>query len=480
MKKIISLILILIMALSAVPAIADETSDITELSVEEIGIMSTLGILNSEEINLYNKGFDISRAAFVRIINRACNSSVLSETELPFWDVNADNEYYGDIALAYSYGIIDGGKGDAFRPYDIITYSEAVKMVGVMLGYKSYAQAAGGYPKGYMAAASEAGYALTSSYNSNAMTFKSAVRLIFNALTAPMVDAQYSDDRTEYSIDSEKTLLEYKFAVVKTTGIVEANGVSPLVYGDNYIPDHIMINGEFYEYTNADSFDLIGYNVNCYYEKETYKVIYICKYKNASAAIDAEDFIKATSSQIEYYKGKREKTMKLSASTVYLYNGKAVNYEAQYNNIFTDFTLGTVQCIDNTNDGIYDVVKVVSFVDYIVKGKDTDDGLVYGVYNNGVYLNLSEDVVYSASDNYGNTYAVSDFAVNDSLMAAVSFDGEYTKILYCNDIIEGVIRSRDSENNVVINNKEYKISSGFLASGEFLPIGASGIFYLNA
>ena len=140
MKKLISILLTLALLISAVSvgaATLDNGSG--DLSAEETGLMTRLEILSSDDMFSYGKNFEIPRAAFIRIADRIVKAQSADGAELPFWDVNSGNEYYSDIAAAYSFGLIDGGVGDSFRPYDIITYNEAIKIVSVMLGYKAFA-----------------------------------------------------------------------------------------------------------------------------------------------------------------------------------------------------------------------------------------------------------------------------------------------------------------------------------------------------
>ena len=140
MKKLISFILAAMLIFSVLPVgAATFTDSNADNSEEKIGLMTKLGIIDADDDFSYNKGFEISRAAFLRIANRITKTSDLTAGTLPYWDVDESNEYYKDIEAAYSFGLIDGGVGDSFRPYDIITYSEGAKIAAVMLGYKNYA-----------------------------------------------------------------------------------------------------------------------------------------------------------------------------------------------------------------------------------------------------------------------------------------------------------------------------------------------------
>ncbi len=72
----------------------------------------------------------ITRQEFVRLINKAYGNSV--EGVIAFTDVNMDNPYYKDIAIAVASGMTNGYPDGTFKPTADITRQEAAAVVSKM------------------------------------------------------------------------------------------------------------------------------------------------------------------------------------------------------------------------------------------------------------------------------------------------------------------------------------------------------------
>lgn len=137
MKKLISFILAAMLIFSVLPVgAATFTDSNADNSEEKIGLMTKLGIIDADDVFSYNKGFEISRAAFLRIANRITKTSDLTAGTLPYWDVDESNEYYKDIEAAYSFGLIDGGVGAASDLMILSHTARAQKSPLLCLGIK--------------------------------------------------------------------------------------------------------------------------------------------------------------------------------------------------------------------------------------------------------------------------------------------------------------------------------------------------------
>ena len=133
MKKLISFLLVLALCFScflpssfAIGTDASKTddSDKAQKLLMDIGIIA--------------EGFDsqklITRGDFSYYLCKLLNiDQLVSKTQLPFGDVGAEHKYYNSIATLYDWGIISASLN--FRPDDIITQSEALKMAVVTLSY---------------------------------------------------------------------------------------------------------------------------------------------------------------------------------------------------------------------------------------------------------------------------------------------------------------------------------------------------------
>ena len=76
-----------------------------------------------------------------------------------------------------------------------------------MLGYKAFSAVNGGYPLGYAAAAKTAGVSMSGVGGEQKLTYKQAARLLFDSLTAAMLEQSAYGDTVPYTTDKNNTIL---------------------------------------------------------------------------------------------------------------------------------------------------------------------------------------------------------------------------------------------------------------------------------
>ncbi len=130
----------------------DEYSDYTD-SVEYVNSHS---IMVGDDKGNFNPNKTVSRAEMATIICRMLNESSLNVSS-QFSDVPQNYWANGYIAKAAELGIVNGYGNGIFKPYNDVTYEQAITMIVRALGGESLAQQAGGYPKGFISLAKECG-----------------------------------------------------------------------------------------------------------------------------------------------------------------------------------------------------------------------------------------------------------------------------------------------------------------------------------
>lgn len=78
--------------------------------------------------NVFNPNKPITRAEFIKIVNRAFNITQIGEEN--FSDVNPGDWFYDEVRIATNAGYINGRGNGIFAPYDPITRQEAAKIIG--------------------------------------------------------------------------------------------------------------------------------------------------------------------------------------------------------------------------------------------------------------------------------------------------------------------------------------------------------------
>lgn len=89
------------------------------------------GILNGYEDNTFKPDNSITRAEFVKIVNKVFGFSEVGEVK--FTDVNENDWYYNELQIAVNKGYINGYEDNTFRPNNQITRQEAASIISNIL-----------------------------------------------------------------------------------------------------------------------------------------------------------------------------------------------------------------------------------------------------------------------------------------------------------------------------------------------------------
>ncbi|MBQ3181182.1 MAG: S-layer homology domain-containing protein, partial [Clostridia bacterium] len=233
LKKLISVIIAVIMivgSFATVSAADYKDVDSTNSFAKAINVLSGLGIVNGDDEGNFNPKNDIKRSEMVALVCRMMGEEDIATNSASnaFTDVAANHWAAGNIAWGVNRGIINGMGDGTFAPDASVSYQDAVVMIMRALGYDRIAQRAqnGGYPAGYLKLASQRGVLKDAGYDNQAAAPREVVaQLIYNAMTAPLVDVkQYGmnveDDRYIIHDGSDtdaplRTLLTYTNEIYK-------------------------------------------------------------------------------------------------------------------------------------------------------------------------------------------------------------------------------------------------------------------------
>lgn len=86
--------------------------------------------------NVFNPEKFITRAEFIKIVNRAFNITQIGQEN--FSDVNPGDWFYDEVRIATNAGYINGRWDGTFSPYDPITRQEAAKIIGYITNKIDY------------------------------------------------------------------------------------------------------------------------------------------------------------------------------------------------------------------------------------------------------------------------------------------------------------------------------------------------------
>ena len=205
MKKFLSLVLALTMALSLVTVSAgatdfDDDGDITYQ--EAVTVIAGMGIVDGYSDGTFGPDEALTRGAAAKII---CNlilgpttADALSASSAPFVDVPTTNTFAGYITYCSQQGIISGYADGTFRPTDTLSGNAFMKMLLGALGYDSHKEGYTGANWTVNVIKQAVGIELNDGNDdfvgSQAVTRQEACLYAFNTLKATMVE--YSDNST--------------------------------------------------------------------------------------------------------------------------------------------------------------------------------------------------------------------------------------------------------------------------------------------
>ncbi|MCI6666976.1 MAG: S-layer homology domain-containing protein, partial [Romboutsia timonensis] len=86
--------------------------------------------------NVFNPEKFITRAEFIKIVNRAFNITQIGQEN--FSDVNPGDWFYDEVRIATNAGYINGRGDGTFAPYAPITRQEAAKIIGYITNKIDY------------------------------------------------------------------------------------------------------------------------------------------------------------------------------------------------------------------------------------------------------------------------------------------------------------------------------------------------------
>lgn len=154
-KRILAFsMMIVAMVCSSLPVVAETTY--TDYVVEDEALFAdNFGLMQGYEDGTFRPNNPITRAEFASSLVKAAEKAYpnTQPASISFSDLDKSNWAYETVAKAVSLGFINGFEDGTFRPYDNVTYEQAVAMIFNLLGYKPVADMYGGYPHAYVSLA---------------------------------------------------------------------------------------------------------------------------------------------------------------------------------------------------------------------------------------------------------------------------------------------------------------------------------------
>ncbi len=449
--RIIKKLLCLIVILCSVYIPVSAENEIYDYS-KEITFLTQIGV-SGVNSSVLNSSLTRGEAALymAETMNYAKNSS---EAVQVFLDVPRSHSSFGAVWYLKSIGVISDSENKKFRPDDTVTKNELIKMATVALGYEQYASIKGGYPYGYISAASKLKL-LTKTDNDSVITKGELFSLLYNMLFATVIDV------TSVSYDKEGDVaVNYKenglliakaYRLTAHKGQIRATNYAS-IYGDaTSKEDMVNIDGKLYYSAVKIPLAYIGKEVD-YYLTEDDCVYAVIERENTVHTVFWNDISHSTTPKtVVYSVDDKEKTLDIASNAYYMYNGSpliaptASDMKPAY---------GKLELIDNGDDRKIDVVKIWDYKSYYVKSVTSDKIFVEENQYGATYIKYVDDTKTTVVFNKKMEPVSKNLIIAGKVVTIAENDSSII-ILLSDDVFEGVLESVTSDKKAVINGLEY-------------------------
>ena len=492
-KKLTSIILSLVMILGlSATSFAYVSSDAKDSKYKEaIELLGALEIMvGDKDTGAFRPDDTIKRSEFAKVAVTSMGMENLADSfnyPTQFPDVVSDHWANGYINVAANQGLVIGDDLGNFRPDDTITYAEAVTVLVRLIGHTPVAEKKGGFPTGYVTVATQTGITKNAVASNDSAVIRGMVaQLTANALvTDKMEQTNFGSDESYQIVD--KTLLSDELSTEIIYDQLTAIGASSLTGSSTLKNDEAKIGDEVYDIKAgalSTARKLLGFNVEAYVKEDESgdKTLILAreqKGKNASLKIKAEDIETVTSDSdvvVSYWMDKQNdkdpQEAKIANDAKYIYNGKAISFDASELNP----DAGSLILLDRNRDDVYDVVFIEEYENYVVEEVVVSSNRITDKYGKtSLVLDPKNDSIDFVITHGGTEIKISELKEWDVLSVAKSKDSSIVIVEVSREHVTGKIEELHDD-KFVIGGKEYGVSSNY---PDELKLNDEGTFYLD-
>ena len=322
MKKFLSLMLAMIMAMSLVTVGAGAAfSDAEEIQYKEaVQVMADLGILAGYDDGSFKPQGNLSRGAAAKIIAYIALGTTTAESlslgDMKFTDVPATSSRAPFIAWASEQGIVDGYGDGTFNPNGNVSGHAFLKMVLGAMGIDGVFTGTS-WRVNVVSAAEEndlfTGIDTDTVTLSEDCTRELACQIAFNAMfkeleaktvykvgvmeftesTDAAIYASLTGGEVTYTKREAGSMAERNFKVATAEGMVISNAA---VNADQEYAEKTKVGSKYYAF--ASDLSLIGHNVTVYYNSKTDKVISVYDNSRILSVSTSKNTVEAVNAEL--------------------------------------------------------------------------------------------------------------------------------------------------------------------------------------
>ncbi|MDD6483940.1 MAG: S-layer homology domain-containing protein [Clostridiales bacterium] len=392
-------------------------------------LLSDLGIL---KIEITDPEAALSRGQFADMAMRTYYKELPSyQKASTFNDVIPNYEYKDAVEAGYASNIIRGVEDNVFGVDMTLTPGSAITIMLRILNYEKWIEAAGDYNLHYLDTAREIGLISGIDLKKEELSFKEAVKLIYNAIEiAPLKLSSAKPGEAEYIKDKNTTLIYERLGIDQRKGIVTDNFYVSLSGGEGVGIGNVRVDGIDYKAGKSGAENFIGYSVRIYFDEDTNTILHIRDNNSELTVIDHTSDCAWNNGSIHYYNangGGRD--VYVGADAIVIYNGKLVR-SGQFDPSLFDLDLGTITIIKKSFEN-HTVVVIQSYKDTVSdRLVENDDGFVFvDKFNAERNIYIDDEDNFYISDENGAPMELGGVAKESVISAAISLDGQIGSLI---------------------------------------------------
>ncbi len=406
-----------------------------------------------------------------------------------FKDVVEGHWGNGYINAAASQKLVVGDDGINFRPDDQITVEEASVIFTKLLGYENKAEAAGGFPTGYMITANSIGLFDGIKGAEGNATRGLIAHMAENALEIKMMEQTGFGSIPTFEV-VDKTVLNDVLNVTKEYGQITANMFTRLNGASSSLKaNQVEINETVYTDLTGTATSLLGYEVMYLHRNNKTtgdkEILLALPDKTAMSelTIEGENIVAITGDtvrKVEYWENKdtdkKTQNVSIAEKAVMIYNGVYTAFDSALMKPENGFISGVIHLIDSDRDDIYDVVNVASYENYVVEDTSVVSYKIFDKYEKApLTLDPNDKTIKFTLTKDGANYKFEDLKEWDVLSVAKSLDGTALHVMVSHNSVEGTVTEL-SKNYVYIDGEKYKVADNYTKT---IQLDDQGVFYLD-
>lgn len=472
---ILLFVLFLFMTLTAgtVSAFIDTDKTVYE---EAVNLLEDLGIVTGMTSDYYMPGEKVTRAEAATILARLTGMPFEGKKSDVFADVPAEHWANSAVTLCHELDIIHGMDETHFMPEDAVSLAQLAKMLVSFAGYVPAAEAAGGYPAGYLMKAAQLEIL---SDTEGECTRGEMARMVYKTLFVPVFQpTAYGDDGGKY--EAGKTVLEYYLHIQKKSGIVTADNFN-CMNGDAFAkPGEIHIDGEVYAFENAENAKLFGKKITFYVREDINDALLILSAnvsKNVTTVqIKADELLPETTKASVYFARGTQKSERVDIlqDAHLIKNGaEIIGWSEKDLQIQT----GTIELIQN-NGTSADIIVIQTYENFVVDSISAYTGAA-SLKDDADSINLTEGEEYEhiyIFDSDGKAVEASSLKEWNVLSVYASLDKSILRVVVSARSIVGKIEEISSDNSITVSGTKYAADAALTPK---LQVGQNAEFYLD-